>query len=120
VAIQVEFTGDAEGLGEELSADLQAAINDYEQEFLWDNTPFPCVINFQTSTLTVAKALFIGGIYPEFGDEITVAGKTFQVKAINSSEGFLTAGGIVEDRPLMLDDPASAVLIIEFGKFITK
>jgi len=106
-------------LGEELDADMIEAIEDYEETFIWEGVTYACVINHTNSSLIVAKSLFTAAAYPEFGDQIEVAGQTYQVKSLNDSEGFLTAGGIVEDRPFV-DAPSSPALRIGFGKFITK
>ena len=106
-------------LGEELEADMEAAIEDYQETFIWKGSTYACVTNHVNSTVIVAKSLFTASFYPEFGDEIEVAGQTYQVKSLNDSEGFLTAGGIVEDRPFV-DAESSPALRIGFGKFISK
>jgi len=106
-------------LGEELAADMLEAIGDYEESFIWEGVTYACVINHTNSSLVVAKSLFNAAVYPEFGDQIEVAAKIYQVKSLNDSEGFLTAGGIVEDRPFV-DAASSPALRIGFGKFISK
>lgn len=106
-------------LGAELATDMAAAIEDYGHEFIWEGIIYPCVTEFTQSRIVVARTLFADGVLPSFGDQITIAGEIYQVKSVNGSEGFLSGGGIVEDRPLVNDanDPA---IIIGFGKFITK
>jgi hypothetical protein len=106
-------------LGQELDADMIEAIGDYEETFIWGGVTYACVINHTNSSLIVAKSLFNAAVYPQFGDQIEVAGQTYQVKSLNDSEGFLTAGGIVEDRPFV-DAASSPALRIGFGKFISK
>ena len=98
---------------------MEAAIEDYDETFIWKGSTYACVINHANSSLIVAKSLFNAAVYPEFGDQIEVATKTYQVKSLNDSEGFLTAGGLVEDRPFV-DAESSPALRIGFGKFITK
>ena len=98
---------------------MEAAIEDYEETFIWGGSTYACVVNHTNSSLIVAKSLFNAAVYPQFGDRIEVAGQTFQVKSLNDSEGFLTAGGIVEDRPFV-DAESSPALRIGFGKFITR
>jgi hypothetical protein len=105
-------------LGDDLDADLQAAISDYGQSFIYRETSYPCVLSSHTSSLVVSKAVFPARKYPRFGDVITVTGKVCAVKGLNNSMSFLAAGGVVEDRPF-IDDPNQPALIIEFGNVMT-
>ncbi len=106
-------------LGEELDADMLEAIGDYEETFIWEGVTYACVINHANSSLIVAKSLFTAAAYPQFGDQIEVASRIYQVKSLNDAEGFLTAGGLVQDRPFV-DAPSSPAIRIGFGDFITK
>jgi hypothetical protein len=106
-------------LGEELDADMLEAIEAYEETFIWEGVTYACVINHTNSSLIVAKSLFTAAAYPAFGDLIEVAAKTYQVKGLNDAEGFLTAGGLVQDRPFV-DAPSSPAIRIAFGDFFSK
>ena len=103
-------------LGEELAADLAAAIGGYEQRFIWRGTSYACVINHDTSILATSKALFAAGNYPQIGHTITVAGIARQVKQVGKAGLEAKAGGFEETRPFV-DDPSSPGLDIAFGTF---
>lgn len=102
---------------------ISEGLNDFleamGETFLWNGQPYACAIDHVNHTLTTAKSLFPGGVYPKRGDSIRVAGKTRQVTKLANSALRAAAGGMVEDQPFV-DDPSDPAIDIVFDKFVKK
>lgn len=87
------------------------------QKFIWNGTPYDCVVNGQQNELITSKSLFPSNGYPEPGDMINVAGKRAQIDTIGNSTEMFVAGGINADNQFV-DDPSLPQLLIKFNSLI--
>lgn len=100
-------------LSDEMAADIGEAISSFEESFDWEGATYPCVIESNRHALTVLKSVFPNGVYPKWGELITVAGKVRQVTRLNGSALLASSAGLVETPPFV-DAPNKPALDIEF------